>query len=274
MDISIINPFEFLGLDINSSLNDLRKTYYKLSLLCHPDKGGDPEDMDTLHKCYLYVKEQLENINNTKKFEDFENEFKDFLKQQEHVKPPSFYEIFKDNPLNEEFNKSFQENMKKIINSNKDDDEDDIVNNNNNNIVNSFSQGGYGHLMENDDKIKEEEEDKLDLKNLNLNYNPNLKTINKPIKNIFKSEIIKYKDPIGINSDGNFMRLDMNSISDFSTSSSSDYMRAFSSNNMDEEECKKILENRPQSLEDLITLRENFDLNNTLINKKNNNLIN
>jgi len=292
MDSSIINPFDFLGLDINSSLNDLRKSYYKLSLLCHPDKGGDPKDMDTLHKCYLYVKEQLENINTSKKFEDFENEFKVFLKEQEAIKPPTFYEIFTDNPLNDEFNKKFEETRAQIMEINilNEEEEEYFINKNYVYLENSLLQDGYGDLMEKGDsedeggdegvgkegdegvgkegdegvgkegdegvdkegEAKQPKEPKLK----KINYNP--KVNKKPLKNIFNTEIIQYKDPIGINGDGNFMRLDMKKMNDFSINEASDYMRAFSSNPLIEEDSSKILDNRPKTLEELIALRENL----------------
>ena len=45
MKIPIINPYEIFGLCPNSNENELRKIYYELALICHPDKGGTNEDM-------------------------------------------------------------------------------------------------------------------------------------------------------------------------------------------------------------------------------------
>jgi curved DNA-binding protein CbpA len=47
-----IQPYELLGVTMKSSLNDVRKAYYQLALLCHPDKGGNPQDMQLLHSAY------------------------------------------------------------------------------------------------------------------------------------------------------------------------------------------------------------------------------
>ena len=55
-----INPFNLLGVTINSSHKEVRRAYYKLSLICHPDKGGSKDDMIMLHNAYNYVMEQIE----------------------------------------------------------------------------------------------------------------------------------------------------------------------------------------------------------------------
>ena len=58
--MSLVNPYNLLGISIDSSLKELRKNYYELALICHPDKGGDSKDMIVLHRAYLYCKQQLE----------------------------------------------------------------------------------------------------------------------------------------------------------------------------------------------------------------------
>ena len=58
---SLINPYMLFHLTSRSTLEQLRKAYYKMALLCHPDKGGSEDDMITIHHAYVYIKEQLEN---------------------------------------------------------------------------------------------------------------------------------------------------------------------------------------------------------------------
>ena len=65
----MINPYEMLGLTSESTINELTKSYYSMSLLCHPDKGGNTDDMIVIHNAYKYIKKQLENCSNTKSFE-------------------------------------------------------------------------------------------------------------------------------------------------------------------------------------------------------------
>ena len=63
---SLINPYQLLGVTINSSLKELKKAYYNMSLLCHPDKGGSNKDMIVVHTAYLYIKTQLEKCKDIK----------------------------------------------------------------------------------------------------------------------------------------------------------------------------------------------------------------
>ena len=58
MDSRLINPFSLLGVSSKSTLTDLKKAYYQLSLMCHPDKGGNSADMIVVSKAYQYVKQQ------------------------------------------------------------------------------------------------------------------------------------------------------------------------------------------------------------------------
>lgn len=93
----MINPYEFLGLTVKSSLNDLRKAYYNMSLACHPDKGGSAEAMVTLHTAYKYIKEHLDNVqeqpDSNKTYEELQKEFDDYIKEQDSMKPPSFLNV-------------------------------------------------------------------------------------------------------------------------------------------------------------------------------------
>ena len=56
IEMNFINPYQLLGINPNMpDLRQLRKSYYQLALLCHPDKGGNKESMDIVHKSYLYI---------------------------------------------------------------------------------------------------------------------------------------------------------------------------------------------------------------------------
>ena len=35
--------YELLGVTKDATMDDIRKSYRKLAIKCHPDKGGDPE---------------------------------------------------------------------------------------------------------------------------------------------------------------------------------------------------------------------------------------
>jgi len=93
----MINPYDFLGVTDKSSLKDLRKAYYNLSLVMHPDKGGDSTTMIILHNAYKYIKEQFENINEQpdsgKSYEELQTEFENYINKQESINLPSILNV-------------------------------------------------------------------------------------------------------------------------------------------------------------------------------------
>ena len=113
----LINPYELLGININSSISDLKKNYYNLSLIVHPDKGGNNKDFQIIHSAYNYIKNQLINKKNKETtYEKLEQEFEDFLKTQKDTYTP-FYEIYKEtNDWLNEFNKQFENTKIEEIN--------------------------------------------------------------------------------------------------------------------------------------------------------------
>lgn len=56
-----IQPSNFRG-GGEDALQEVRKLYYDMSLLCHPDKGGRADDMVALQRSYNIVKAGLQNI--------------------------------------------------------------------------------------------------------------------------------------------------------------------------------------------------------------------
>ena len=86
-----VNPFDLLGASPNSTCQEVRKRYYALACLCHPDRGGTSEQMQTLHNAYQYVMHQVA-LNRTATFEDLEADFADFCESQTS-KPPPFVDI-------------------------------------------------------------------------------------------------------------------------------------------------------------------------------------
>lgn len=93
----MINPYDFLGVTDKSSLKDLRKAYYNLSLVMHPDKGGDSSTMIILQNAYKYIKEQFENINEQpdsgKSYEELQTEFENYINKQESINLPSILNV-------------------------------------------------------------------------------------------------------------------------------------------------------------------------------------
>lgn len=204
MNSKLINPYNLLGINSNSSISELKKNYYNLSLLTHPDKGGSNDDFQIVHLAYNYIKEQLINRNEKETtYEELEEEFEDFIKKQEETKPPCFYEIFKEtNDWLNEFNKKFEEQC--YINC------EDNINIDNNNPFNK----GYGSLMD-ESNISEDYSEIEELQ-------PN---------NTFEMQIIQYEEPEYLpNTIINFP-LDNKEINDFTELSGpikmTDYKKSF-----------------------------------------------
>lgn len=87
----VLNPYELLGVSVNATVQEVRKRYYALACLCHPDRGGTNEQMQTLHNAYEYVVRQVA-LNRTVTFEEMERDFEEFCASQK-VKVPPFYDI-------------------------------------------------------------------------------------------------------------------------------------------------------------------------------------
>lgn len=88
---SLVNPYDLLGVTIHSSKKDVRKAYYALASMCHPDRGGTKEQMHTVHQAYVYVLQQIE-MNKDTSYEDLERDFKDFCATQ-LIEAPPFVDI-------------------------------------------------------------------------------------------------------------------------------------------------------------------------------------
>ena len=183
-DLLTINPYNLLGVNTKSTINELKKAYYNLALMCHPDKGGDEKDMVVVSNAYRYIKDQLVKIEFKKDvtYENLEEEFKLFCQEQES-KPPKFSYIYEEtNDWIKDFNREFE----KEIHETKD---------------NLPFQYGYGDLMDNHEELKE---------------NEYVETESVKVKNEFKKEIVEYKEPSYLPNNITYYPLDVKEIKDFS----------------------------------------------------------
>ena len=188
MDSRLINSFGLLGVTSKSTLTDLKKAYYQLSLMCHPDKGGNSADMVVVSKAYQYVKQQLDKVKDTT-YEELEDEFQEFCKNQELESPPSFSSIYKETQdWLEDFNKEF--NKEHYKNENQEFGKGILNDNFNAYQINPFGDG-YSDIM-----------DKSEYSNLDTTSSSIETDLNelreselKPITQKFDREIIEYKEP-------------------------------------------------------------------------------
>lgn len=89
----LLDPFKLLGVEYGSSTDEARKRYYELAMLAHPDRGGTPEQMRTLHDAYCFVKTQLALNETSKPYEELQREFAEFCEHQKN-EPPPFADIY------------------------------------------------------------------------------------------------------------------------------------------------------------------------------------
>lgn len=233
---SLINPFELLGFDSkkpNVDLKKLKKNYYNLAILCHPDKGGDKTDMIMLQSAYNYIKKQVELSNEkNQNFEECLDEFQTFMKNQSN-EPPPFSQVYEEAHVwLQEFNNKFYE--QKL-------DHD----------INAFdpNKEGYGSFMdpsEYDLKITQPELITSESHKL-PKYQTNLKEFYKPVKHEFDWELMETEHPesySAIMDHGEFYDLKQKTIDNFSLKTDhlnmTDYRMAFTSSDVKTTKSQKI----------------------------------
>jgi len=210
---SLINPYLLLGLTVNSSLADVKKAYYGLALLLHPDKGGSAQDMIVLCKAYNYIKKQIQmNVDKSEMdMEKLEKEFESFCKEQEN-RPPTFTEIYKE--TDEKF-KDFSEQLQRFNRQYTECKAEEEMKGD----VDIFRTQGYGHLM---DESKNNAS--------NTSYNPNVTT--ERVTHTFNNQLVEYKEPDVNNSSYTHQPFNVRHIEDFShktgTLAMADYKKGFS----------------------------------------------
>jgi hypothetical protein len=86
----MFDPYEFFGLSpTTATLTELKTAYYQMALLCHPDKGGDPQTMAKVTLAYQWIRQSLETVN------DQQTRFEDVYKKEDLTQPtiPSFTDV-------------------------------------------------------------------------------------------------------------------------------------------------------------------------------------
>jgi len=94
-DDNVVDPYALLGVTIASTCQEVRRAYYALALVAHPDKGGCRVQMRVVQAAYEYVSRQVAGVNRSRTYEDLETAFADFLKAQT-LAPPCFMDIHAD----------------------------------------------------------------------------------------------------------------------------------------------------------------------------------
>jgi hypothetical protein len=209
---------------------ELKKQYYMLSLICHPDKGGNAADMIILKNCYNYIKEQIERKDEkSRDFEEVASEFKEFMKTQSQD-PPPFSQVYEEAHLwLAEFNNKFN-SLKMSSNDNNQfnqEDEFEIADND-----------GYGDLMDGHEHLMDvnDTDHNINLYPIDKLLDNRSKEINERPKVEFTSEVVVYTEPMSFNHfsmGGGGASIKKTKVDDFTTMMGSnvlsDYKKAFTS---------------------------------------------
>jgi len=75
-----INYYSILGVNFESTEKEIKKSYYKLSMSHHPDKGGNAEEFAIINEAYTVLTEQKEEYDRKSKFGKDYNELEEFFK--------------------------------------------------------------------------------------------------------------------------------------------------------------------------------------------------
>lgn len=93
----MLQPYELLGVTYKSSIQDVRRAYYNWALICHPDKGGNKDEMHLIHNAYEWIMNQLTEVNKREKegktYEEYLEEQKTNIEDSKNKPYPSFDDI-------------------------------------------------------------------------------------------------------------------------------------------------------------------------------------
>lgn len=210
VDMNDVNPYEVLGLNQNFSWDELVQSYRRLAKLVHPDKkGGSKMLFNTVTECFKYLAKEYKMKQADKPHHILKENFK------------NDNEYNTNNYNNTEVSSISNDKFNRLFNENKFEDEEDF---------------GYGHMMTESSKIRED----IDIPKILTNYSN--KKFNKAFdKHVpLSKEVVIYKEPepMILAKTLNFTELG-NKTTDFSTDTTrpsnlhyADYMKAHSTSRL------------------------------------------
>ena len=102
---------DLLGTSTCKNLQELKRRYYDLALLCHPDRGGTAEDMRVIQHTYEKARDAfVHQMDADEKRRHIESQLSSVENEEGEVDLPSFRSIFDDvhDHFNEKFNERFE----------------------------------------------------------------------------------------------------------------------------------------------------------------------
>ena len=168
-----IDPYKILGMTKNYDKNSLKKSYLKMAVKYHPDKGGDPKKFKIVTLAYKILLKKLDERDNDKIHNDLKSGSEDYIKEQTSNNRRNVNMRDRDFDINK-FNKEYSENR----------------------LKDDFADDGYGDWLK---QTEEETGVKMDQFNKNKFHNEFLKQKKKKTG----SNLQKYADPEELVSMGN-----------------------------------------------------------------------
>lgn len=209
------DSYKIFNLDKNFTWDALKKSYKKLALKAHPDKGGDKIIFDYITEKFYELANEYKLRTSNKNYNELKNDFADYVEKNNK---PDYNDKFNDNlTASERINKHFNET--KIY-----DDDFDF---------------GYGDTMLK--STKERQDFKFD--NIFGNKQYSNKSFNEAFdKNVtISKEVVKYNEPkpMILAKSLNYSEIGSGKNSDYSSSvektnnlAYTDYMKAHSTNRL------------------------------------------
>tara|TARA_B110000858_G_scaffold66183_1_gene76746 strand:- start:119 stop:1033 length:915 start_codon:yes stop_codon:yes gene_type:complete len=208
------DPYEIFKLNKNFSWNELKRSYKKLALKAHPDKGGDKILFDYITEKFYNLAHEYELRTSNKNYNDLKNDYADYIQKNNNDVSNNLDDNL---TVNERINKHFGETK-------VDDDDYDF---------------GYGDTMIK--STKNREDFKFD------NIFDSKKFTNKSFNEVFdknvtiSKQIVKYDEPkpMVLAKNLNFSEIGNAKSQDYSSSvektnnlAYTDYMKAHSTNRL------------------------------------------
>ena len=236
------NPFEILGLKIEDTTEEtVKKSYRKMALQHHPDKGGDEKKFRIITQAYLYIMQKIKEANSDANHSDLKKQAEEYFNNK--IKPTQEPIVIENGKLNvEQFNRVFEENKLK-----------------------SAYDKGYGGDNWGSDEEDTIENGKLFSNNFNLDvFNKTFNNVkNKKVKN---NQVIEYKRPEPLlSSNLGFEEIGVDEINDFSSGLNSktgytDFKKAYTKGAVLEYD-EKYKRKDYRSMDELQRERENISYN-------------
>ena len=189
-----IDPYQILNCEKGCDIEDIKKSYRKLALVHHPDRGGNPQNFQLITKAYLSLIEEYKTIQSERHYMDLKNSSNDYMKQQDN-NPKQNIDMNSDNFNLKLFNKIYMENR-----------------------LSDPNDEGYNNWYK-DNEEEQQEQPKLFSDKFNINVFNSVFENSKNSQNT--QNIVEYKDPTPTNiyNELSYNNLGEGHINDFSGNS-------------------------------------------------------